>query len=526
MAYQNPKQYLTSILGASCIIHNTNDIKIKNDIVVKPKSIHDDTWLRIQTRRTTFVESQGYTITYKSQVIDFVLFIVSNNGKYWIIPKSALSNKKTLTIGKYKSFYDCYAVKSTEIVNKICDLFNDDIKKFSFDVARRPYMIIESPEVDNTKFSYAMVNKFVLSKDCFLLTKEEEYKNTKEYVTVQYACGHKDTVTYNSFHKRAHFQCNKCLITTYKNNYNHKVGALIQSVQEGDTLLTLQKILGNEFEVKKAHEGCLCDVIIRPYNSKVDCWIPIQVKTNSGNNVQQYSFSKINKYPNMLVLMVYIPSEKLWMMNGSLLTNMKCVSIGKQLSKYSQYEIQNSDLPEILRNVYKTSSYNDVPIFRQQLQKSMLPRQQFHQKEHANRIKREIAIGNLVNIQYPPYDGMKYDCTINDMKVQDKTCVRVRQLSILQVILAKKYKRGDNDFYWLNVSDEQYSNMFYVLPEQVLLDFGILSDTGCKASFCVCLKNEPLIKRCNMYQEMNKYLFDYTNLDTSMLISLFRQRNV
>jgi hypothetical protein len=308
----------------------------------------------------------------------------------------------------------------------------------------------------------------------------------------------------------------------YKNNYNNEIGAQIHSIQEGDTLLTIKKLLHNDFEVKKSHEGCLCDAIIRPYNIEDDFWLPIQLKTNSGAVVQQYSFSKINKYPNMIVLMVYIPLEKMWMINGSLLTDLKCFTIGKKLSKYSQYEINKDDLSKILMNVYNTSSYNDYPINKTQLQTSMIPRQKSQQKEHTNRMKRETYIGDELTITYPNYDGMKHDCIINGMKIQDKTCNRVRQLSVLRVILEKKYKKGDNDFYWLNVSDEKYSNKFYVLPEKLLIDFEIISDTSCKTSFYVCFEKESVINRSKLYKEMNKYLFDYTDLDKKKFLSMFR----
>lgn len=117
--------------------------------------------------------------------------------------------------------------------------------------------------------------------------------------------------------------------------------------------------------------------------------------------------------------------------------------------------------------------------------------------------------------------GLVYDFMINDYKIQEKVGNIPRGKNGASFALFKNngtqnkkhihqsYKKGDNDFYWLNVPDKKY---FYIIPENELIKH----------------KYIDLETKRNIYLNPNtkdhwsqKYLFDYTKPDIEKIKNLF-----
>jgi len=98
------------------------------------------------------------------------------------------------------------------------------------------------------------------------------------------------------------------------------------------------------------------------------------------------------------------------------------------------------------------------------------------QKEYNYRKLREEKCTYL-NIKYPDIEHTKTDCYINGYKIQEKVAsickkwyniqLKMHNGKINKKMKYKCYDKGDNDFYWVWIPNE---NDFYIFPEQMLID--------------------------------------------------------
>ena len=103
---------------------------------------------------------------------------------------------------------------------------------------------------------------------------------------------------------------------------------------------------------------------------------------------------------------------------------------------------------------------------------------------------------------------------INGLKVQEKVYSKEKTRNYTRFNLDKSnsrvnrvkqyisYKKGDNDFYWLNVNNKKH---FYIIPEHELLSRNIINIDK-KTS--INLNPNSTIGNNSW---ANEYLFDYTN---------------
>lgn len=91
---------------------------------------------------------------------------------------------------------------------------------------------------------------------------------------------------------------------------------------------------------------------------------------------------------------------KIWILNGSDLINLKTLSIGKNISKYSKFEIKEDHIIETLKLAYETGKYNNIDIIKNTLEFLNIPRTNFSQIEHMHRVKRETLLKHIYTI-YP-----------------------------------------------------------------------------------------------------------------------------
>lgn len=79
--------------------------------------------------------------------------------------------------------------------------------------------------------------------------------------------------------------------------------------------------------------------------------------------------------------------------------------------------------------------------------------------------------------------------------------------------LFRAYQKGDNDYYWLHMKE---TSIFFVIPEDVLYERGILANPGeiqPKKIITVNMKNNKLSQPW-----MQEYMYDYENIEVDKLM--------
>lgn len=356
------------------------------------------------------------------------------------------------------------------------------------------------------KYTFEQIKDFVKNKECLVTSSKETYENTKTPITIRLKCGHEYITTYNQFIRKCTYDCRECISEKMKIcNYNTELNTSSSSVNEGNMILLLKDILKTDFDIEKNNEGCLSDFLIKPKEIEENKWLPIQLKTNNCKNNSQYSFHKVSSYPNMIVICIYIPDFKIWIFNGSILTKLQTLSIGKETSKYSKYEINKNNLIKTLQIIYTTEKYNNIDIIKYTKEFLNIPTSIASKIEHNHRVKRENIFKDLYKITYPKYDSSKTDCFFNNFKIQDKTFMKRSDCSDwYHIHIAPDiYKKEDNDYYWLYTNKSQYKNKFFVLPVKVLEESGLFKN-GYLGYVSFSMKREHIF---------HKYIFDYTDID-------------
>jgi hypothetical protein len=108
-------------------------------------------------------------------------------------------------------------------------------------------------------------------------------------------------------------------------------------------------------------------------------------------------------------------------------------------------------------------------------------------------------------------EGLVYDFMIGDKKIQEKDGSLNKTETSNRFYLSKKqgknksqcYEKGDNDYYWLNCKN---SNIFYVIPENILIEKDIVSRPDKKPmEIAIGKKNNLWVKDYEFdYEKPNK----------------------
>ena len=109
--------------------------------------------------------------------------------------------------------------------------------------------------------------------------------------------------------------------------------------------------------------------------------------------------------------------------------------------------------------------------------------------------------------------------TIDNFKIQEKVGAQSKGTNSIVFSLHKNngrkehttYKKGDNDFYWLNLPDKKH---FYVIPEQILID----------QKYIDILNTKTFTVNANTKSWASPYKFDYDNLDEDKLKAVFSKQ--
>jgi hypothetical protein len=379
-----------------------------------------------------------------------------------------------------------------------------------------------------------MINKYeniveeFNKRNCKLLTTKEEHIEIlklakKSIFRLNYtaSCGHNHIVFYNVFKSRGTgVICPTCKskengIIKKNKIQNNEVSKTYTIEQEHAFIMKFCELVCNYFEIKKAYDGCIVDLIFKPKNIVEDKWVGIQVKTTNNKHLT-YSFHINNNYKDCLLLFYCCEDENMWLVPENVITNQISISIGYNKSKYNIYKINKQDIIDKLHEYYQiTSKFT--------FDKLDTPGCIYQQREKEFRKCREEKI-DFINFEYPNMEGTVYDFKIGNLKIQEKVTKTSEdnkcafQLCKNNGTINKKqnqiqYDIGDNDFYWLN-SDNRKT--FFVIPEKILIDKGLIGNRLDKKSRCLKITiKDPLYRMSTWLQP---YMFDYENIDKDRLL--------
>lgn len=328
-----------------------------------------------------------------------------------------------------------------------------------------------------TMNKYEEVKKYVESKGCKLLMPQDDFKNfhTKMYITILSKCGHESKVTYSNFKCKGTGR--SCVECSRNNQQKLNIVQLKQIEKNGFNLI--ETCIKNYFNVEKTNECCLADFIIKPISNTTNNWLMIQLKSTQSPSHGIYSFNvgKTN-YTNCIMAFVCVTTKKIWIMPYEEIKDLSSISIGLNNSKYNKYLVNNTTIINVLNEYYNTT-------FLFTKEKCLEPQTKDTKLEHKYRLIRE---NNLDFIQFtqPELENMVYDFVIGNTTHQEKVisedsrdtkyCFNLILERYYQKINGQSqrrcYKLGECDFYWIWCKD---TSIFYVIPEQVMLDNGLIT---------------------------------------------------
>ena len=366
-------------------------------------------------------------------------------------------------------------------------------------------------------------------RNCKLLnTKEEYFEILKNSFKCNYklnytaSCGHNHIVFYNVFKSRGTgIKCPSCVNkkTCHDNKekmINNEITKIYTLEQEFNFIQIFIKLVENEFEIIKAFDGCLIDIILKPKNILEDNWIGIQIKTTNIRHLT-YSFHINNEYNNCLLLFYCCEDESMWLIPENIIQNQKKVSIGFNKSKYNIYKVTKDSIIDKLHELYNITTKFKFDILD-------TPINIYQQREQEFRKYREKQI-NFIKFNYDKMEGTTYDFKIENYKIQEKVTKVNKENRYLFCICKSngvtnkkinhiQYDIGDNDFYWLNCENKK---TFFVIPEQILINKGLVGNIN-KSIFLKVTIKETLHPLSDWLQP---YMFDYENIDKERLLNLF-----
>jgi hypothetical protein len=372
-----------------------------------------------------------------------------------------------------------------------------------------------------------IINEFN-TRNCKLLTTKEEHaellnKSKSNNYKLNYiaSCGHNNNVFYNVFKSRnTGIVCSNCK--------NKKIGEDIKEKIKNNILTKTYKIeleynyikkiiniLENNFEIKKAFDGCLTDIIFKPKNIIEDKFVGIQVKTTSVRN-STYSFHINNLYENILLLLYCYEDDKLWIIPENIIKNQKKISIGYKKSKYDIYNVNNDNNDNIINKL--NTLYNITSKFNYDTLNKPINIYQQREQEYIKYREEKI---NFIFFESSNMEATVYDFKIGNLKLQEKVAKKNNKKELYIFSMCKhngckekniQYDIGDNDFYWLNFDNKK---TFFVIPEKILIEKGFIGNKNKKILFKINIKNISWIK---------EYMFDYENIDKDLLLNILNKK--
>ena len=379
---------------------------------------------------------------------------------------------------------------------------------------------------------YLDLCKKIEDKECNFLWTEDVFSNkfvdSKTNIDIVSKCGHNTTVQCSNF-----LYCNTgvtCKNCNYKflSESNRNIESN-KTLKEYNVLKALQNYLQCDVDIKLSLEGCLSDIALKPKNVDKDLWLPVQVKITQKVSHGIYSFNIKNKCKNIILLLFAIDDQRIWILDSNDV-NVNKISIGKNTSVYSKYEIQVKELKNTLITLYNTN-VNYLKILEEI---NVQPSKQCFNSFKFYNYREQIF--KTLKFTYPEIKGTIYDLIINDRyKIQDKVATtyskrgKLCKSIIVNVSRHRKYnklsyKLGDNDFYWIHLPDKSGA---YIIPENVLYDNNIIfEENNIEGNYTITLypyhTNDELLLSNIKSSYANKYLYFYNNKEhIDAIINIF-----
>ena len=369
--------------------------------------------------------------------------------------------------------------------------------------------MVNFPEVDNA----------FKEKGCKLLIDEEEFNKNKHSTIEKYkyiaSCGHEHEVWLNVFKNRGTgIICPKCIINTSAKfqKENAILNPLKNSNLEYENLIYFKEINESSFDIKLTREGCLADLALKPKNITHDLWMLIQVKSTI-KPLRGYNFKCDSKYENCIILCICQSDKRMWAFDGNTINVKSKIAIGLYNSKYSEFEISIENVVKKFNAFYKT-----FPKYNFNIINTPISECQQLEYEYVRYREQKINLGYI----YSDKQGLVYDFILNGYRVQEKVGYTQKKNGV-QFSLHKNngkingcreftsYKKGDADFYWLNIPNKQH---FYIIPENELIERKYINIDTKKTIY---LNPESDDKSWS-----KAYLFEYTKPDLDKIKTLFK----
>jgi hypothetical protein len=379
-----------------------------------------------------------------------------------------------------------------------------------------------------THLSYDDIQELFENADCELLTTEDEFEqnNLNIFSEIRYKahCDHIIEEIFNNlpFKKDKPLDCVICRDMNSLSIRNDRItdGRLNVLIVEEEAVKWIVDLINHDFDVKITNEGCKADIAIKPKHIEDDLWASIQLKSASKENKNSCKFGiKKNNYINMIIICTYKNKDKIWLIKPEYMKNVNTLSISlSDNTKYSKYLIK----PIELNNKFKLL-YNRDDI----IKKSFLEINKRIENKALEQEDKYIAL-RKTNLPFLPFEDVQNyiltDFMINGFKIQEKIAKKDHQQYNLDIHKSRgtnikiSYEKSDNDFYWIHLEDWR---LFYVIPEQVLIDNNIITDGDNIGTTHLGLypKLYNVVPKKNQWSE--EYVFDYQNLDIDKLKNMF-----
>jgi len=113
-------ELLFNLLNKFYDIEKTNEGCLA-DMIVKPKQVQDNKWLKIQLKSTKCLSHNKYSFKmYKKDYKDCIILCMSlNDKKVWMIPNEKVKHLNSITIGKTNSIYNNFQVDNKNILSTL-----------------------------------------------------------------------------------------------------------------------------------------------------------------------------------------------------------------------------------------------------------------------------------------------------------------------------------------------------------------------------------------------------------------------
>jgi hypothetical protein len=371
-----------------------------------------------------------------------------------------------------------------------------------------------------TKNTYENTVEEFNKRKCKLLDSKEEFdviksNSKKSAYKLNYiaSCGHTHKVYYNVFKSRnTGIVCHSCKNKEIGKNIkekmnNNEISKSFNTEQEFKVIKEFQNRIENYFNIIKAFDGCMVDIIFKPKSVVEDKWVGIQVKTGS-----TYSFHINNNYTNCLLLLFCVEDNCMWLIPENIIVNQSKITIGYKKSKYNIYKVNNDDIGNKLNELYnKTSTF--------QFDTLNTPINIYQHREQIFRKYREEKIP-FIKFKNSEMEATVSDFTIGNLKIQEKVSKPIVDRKNTYSFTLRKhdgmiggkrshrqYDIDDNDFYWLNFDNKK---TFFVIPENVLVEKGIVGNKiGSNSQYLRFSYNDKFISKNSWLQP---YMFDYETI--------------